>query len=161
MRMQQIIQVLAGKHIEQARALLSEYASSLDVSLSQQNFESELSNLPGEYSPPKGAFFIALENEQLVGCVAIRPLADDICELKRLYVRPRHRRKGIGTSLVQAAIDKANKIGYTRLRLGTLRTLKEALSIYRFLEFSEILPYKPTQFSDAVFMELLLHGTQA
>lgn len=154
--MRQIIQVVSGAHVELARALFIEYASSLNVSLSYQNFESELANLPGEYSPPKGALLIALENDQSAGCVALRKLTEDTCELKRLYVRPSLRRKGLGKSLVQSAIDQARRSGYVRLRLGTLPTMREALSLYRSLDFRQIKPYKLTPLRSAVFMELQL-----
>jgi ribosomal protein S18 acetylase RimI-like enzyme len=150
------MQVVSGEDVELARALLLEYASSLNASLSYQNFESELSSLPGEYSPPKGALLIALENDQLAGCVALRRLTEDKCELKRLYVRPDLRRKGLGKSLVQSAIDQGREIGYVHLRLGTLSTMKEALSLYRSLGFREIKPYKVTPLRSAVFMELRL-----
>ncbi|HKM75689.1 MAG TPA: GNAT family N-acetyltransferase [Candidatus Bathyarchaeia archaeon] len=121
-----------------------------------QDFESELRNLPGEYAPPAGALMLAFEEEQVAGCVALRRIMDDTCEMKRLYIRPVFRRKGLGRRLVIAVIEEARRIGYVRIRLDTLPTMNEAISLYRSLGFRKIEPYRHNPIEGACFMELRL-----
>jgi ribosomal protein S18 acetylase RimI-like enzyme len=136
------------------RTLFLEYASSLGFDSCFEDFESELQNLPGEYAPPAGALMLAFEKEQAAGCIALRRINDDTCEMKRLYVRPAFRGKGFGRQLTIAVTEKARKIGYTRIRLNTLPTLKEAISLYRSLGFKEIKPYTHNHVEGSHFMEL-------
>src|SRR6266480_968377 len=94
-----LIQAVTSEHLDQTRELFIEYASSLDFDLAFQDFEQEMLDLPGEYSAPKGRLFLALDTDddrQIYGCIALRKLNEDICEMKRMYVRPPFRGKGIG-----------------------------------------------------------------
>src|SRR5215207_11509827 len=106
--------------IEHARTLFQEYAAGLGISLCFQNFDRELANLPGDYAPPDGRLLLAMEDDQLAGCIAMRKLEPGVCEMKRLFLRPAYRGKGLGTILVEAIIDEALNIGYTHMRLDTL-----------------------------------------
>jgi ribosomal protein S18 acetylase RimI-like enzyme len=151
-----IIKVLTPKQVEGVRTLFLEYASSLGFSLRFQEFESELRTLPGEYAPPVGALMLAVEEEQLIGCVALRKITHDTCEMKRLYIRPAFRGKGSGRRLAIAVIEEARRIGYARIRLDTVATMKEAISLYRSLGFKEIEPYRYNPIEGASFMELVL-----
>jgi len=151
-----IIMVLTAKQVEGARTLFLEYASSLGFSLHFQEFESELRSLPGEYAPPVGALMLAVEEEQLIGCVALRKITDDTCEMKRLYVRPAFRGKGIGRRLAIAVTEEARRIEYARIRLDTVASMREAISLYRSLGFKEIEPYRYNPIEGASFMELVL-----
>lgn len=144
------------KHLSHVRELFTEYAASLGFDLCFQNFDKELAKLPGEYAPPNGCLIIAIDGTQVVGCVALRKLVNDICEMKRLYVRPVFRGKGIGRELVKAIIDEAKKIGYTHMRLDTVPVMKEAIALYRSMGFYEIEPYRYNPIEGAVFMELTL-----
>ena len=92
--MKQIFQATSGEHINAARTLFEEYAASLGFSLCFQNFDSELTNLPGDYAPPGGRLLLAVEDDQLAGCIALRKLSDRVCEMKRLFVRPAYRAAG-------------------------------------------------------------------
>ena len=149
-------QVHSQEELRQVKLLFSEYASSLDFDLSFQNFDNELANLPGEYSLPSGAILLAYYEGSAAGCVAMRRLAEDVCEMKRLYVRPAFRGKKIGKALSVAIIDEARKRGYSRMRLDTVPSMKEAIQLYRSLGFKETYPYRYNPRAGAMFLELIL-----
>ena len=136
--------------------LFKEYACSLDFDLCFQNFDKELAELPGEYAPPDGRLIVAINETKVVGCVALRKIINGICEMKRLYVRPAYRSKGIGRELVRAIIGEAEKIGYTQMRLDTVPAMKEAIGLYRSTGFYEIEPYRNNPVEGAMFLELAL-----
>jgi len=136
--------------------LFKEYACSLDFDLCFQNFDKELAELPGEYAPPDGRLIVAINETKVVGCVALRKIIDGICEMKRLYVRPAYRGKGIGRELVRAIIGEAEKICYTHMRLDTVPAMKEAIGLYRSTGFYEIEPYRNNPVEGAMFLELTL-----
>lgn len=142
------------EHVELARSLFREYADSLGVDLCFQDFENELANLPGDYAPPGGRLYLAYENDKPAGCVALRKIADDICEMKRLYVRPLYRGQGIGRRLVLELVKNAREIGYVRMRLDTLPSMKRALELYRAMGFKPIDPYRNNPVPGAMFLEL-------
>ncbi len=139
-----------------ARTLFVEYADWLGVDLCFQGFQQELDGLPGDYAPPDGRLLLAIDGDRAVGCVAIRKLGDGICEMKRLYVKSAYRGQGLGRRLAEAVIAEAKAIGYRKMRLDSLTSLKEAAGLYRSLRFVEIPPYRYNPLPDAVFMELLL-----
>ena len=152
-----IIQVTTTAHVEMARRLFSEYASSLDIDLDFQGFDDELATLPGQYAPPSGALLLALEGEAAVGCVALRPIEPPrVGELKRLYVAPAGRGKGIGLALTEAIIQAARASGYERLRLDTLPTMDAAQRMYERLGFRDIAPYRYNPVDSARYLELEL-----
>jgi putative acetyltransferase len=142
--------------IAEARRLFKEYEASLDVDLRYQGFEEELAGLPGAYAPPRGRLLLAVDDSSPAGCVALRPLADDVCEMKRLYVRPGARGKRVGRLLAEAVIREAGSIGYSRMRLDTLPSMKDAQALYRALGFLEIAPYYASPVAGTRFMELAL-----
>lgn len=154
--MLKIDSVKTPQHIEIARALFREYADSLGFDLSFQNFEKELSELPGEYSPPGGRLFLAFENGRPAGCIALRRISDNDCEMKRFYVCPLFRGGGVGKRLATLAISDAREMGYKRMLLDTVPSMKRALSLYRALGFKPIPPYRENPVPGASFMELIL-----
>lgn len=158
--MLKIEQAQTDHDIQQVRELFSEYAAGLGVDLSFQQFEQELATLPGAYAPPAGRLFLASHNGQLAGCCALRPLAADIGELKRLYVRPQFRGHNIGRALVEASLEAARQIGYERLRLDTLPAMQEARALYAALGFKEIPPYRHNPIPGTAFLELSLSPTE-
>jgi putative acetyltransferase len=143
--------------IDQARELLLEYAQSLGFSLCFQNFDKELASLPGDYAPPEGRLLLAQYQGQFAGCVALHKLEDDICEMKRLYLRPQFRGKGLGRVLADRIIAEAREIGYRCMRLDTVEpVMKDAVAMYRRIGFREIAPYCANPIAGALHMELLL-----
>jgi putative acetyltransferase len=152
-----IIAASTPEQVEQVRALFLEYADSLGFSLCFQSFDQELAELPGKYAPPEGRLLLALQGERLAGCVAMRKLEGDICEMKRLYVRPDFRGTGAGRALAQRIIAEAKAAGYRRMRLDTIAgKMDRAIALYRVLGFREIPPYGIHPISGTLFMELTL-----
>jgi carbonic anhydrase len=123
------------------RKLFREYQEWLGVDLCFQGFDEELATLPGSYAPPTGVIFIAIEDNEAVGCVGIRPRMDNEAELKRLYVRPGHQGRGIGKQLFHTAMTRAKRIGYTSIVLDTLPAMQTAKSLYVAYGFKEIPAY--------------------
>jgi putative acetyltransferase len=123
------------------RALFREYHQWLGVDLCFQGFEEELATLPGKYAPPQGAIFLAVENAEIVGCVAIRPFTEQQAELKRLYLRSAYQGQGIGKQLFHKAMSRAESIGYQSIVLDTLPTMQTAISLYQGYGFREIEGY--------------------
>ena len=138
------------------RSLFQEYADSLDFELDFQDFREELATLPGKYAPPLGAILVAKEDGETVGCVAVRPLGEEICEMKRLYVKPLHRGKRIGRDLALAIIDEAKRLGYKAMRLDTVVEMREASALYRALGFQPIDAYCYNPLPGAMYFELKL-----
>lgn len=139
--------------LDDARALFRAYADSLGVDLGFQHFERELVGLPGDYVPPRGALLVAYVDGAPAGCVAVRPLEHDSCEMKRLYVQPAFRGTGLGRTLATAAIDAARRAGYTRMRLDTLPSMGEAIRLYAAMGFEEIAPYRFNPVPGARYLE--------
>jgi GNAT superfamily N-acetyltransferase len=139
-----------------ARQLIEEYAASLNIDLSFQNFAHELEHLASEYAAPAGAFLLAEENGVYVGCVGLRQFSDGVGEIKRLYVIPAARGRGVGRVLAKGIVAAAKQLGYTRLLLDTLHSMKEAQSLYGSLGFKPIAAYRFNPVPGTDFLELEL-----
>jgi putative acetyltransferase len=144
------------EQIEQIRQLFLEYARSLGFDLCFQDFQTELDNLPGEYSAPDGSLHIAHFNNVPAACVAMRRFGNDACEMKRLYVKPQFRKLGIGRKLAERVIADARKAGYERMLLDTIGTMTEAIALYKSLGFAEIESYRFNPLEGARYFELKL-----
>jgi ribosomal protein S18 acetylase RimI-like enzyme len=139
--------------------LFKAYALSLPIDLSYQDFESELAGLPGKYAPPAGELLLARdESNSPLGCVALRPLLIGVCEMKRLYVAPQGRGRGIGKALMIAVINEARKKGYREMRLDTLPSMATAQAMYRGAGFEPMEPYYATAIAGTLFLRLRLQG---
>ena len=148
--------VTTPDEIEILRTLFLEYEASLGIDLSFQQFDEEVSSLPGDYAPPDGFLFLAFSDDEPAGCSAVRKISDGICELKRMYVRPAFRRLGIGKVLASEAIKTARHSGYRLMRLDTLPGMTQAITLYRSLGFISIPPYRFNPIPGTLFMELKL-----
>jgi ribosomal protein S18 acetylase RimI-like enzyme len=141
---------------EEVRALFREYAAWLDFDLCFQDFERELAELPGEYASPRGTVLLAWGGGAVAGGVALRPLEEGICEMKRLYLRSGFRGRGLGRRLAEEVIAEARRLGYTRMRLDTLATMTEANTLYDTLGFRDIEPYRHNPIPGARYREVAL-----
>jgi ribosomal protein S18 acetylase RimI-like enzyme len=150
----EIAQAVTLEQIVDACTLFREYERSLGIDLCFQGFEQELAGLPGAYAPPRGRLLLAADGDTLAGCVALRPLDGVACEMKRLYVRPAFRGRRAGHRLAERVIAEARAIGYARMRLDTLPSMKEAIALYGALGFVAIAPYCANPVPGALFLEL-------
>jgi len=147
----------SSAQIAQARELFLEYAQSLGFSLCFQNFDQELAGLPGDYASPEGRLLLAECGGSLAGCVALHKIEAGICEMKRLYLRPQFRGRGLGRILAEKIIAEARQMGYRRMRLDTVGpVMKDAVAMYRKLGFKEIAAYRPNPMAGTIYMELEL-----
>lgn len=156
-----MIQADTAEHMAIVREFLLEYAGWLEFNLCFQGFDEELRTLPGKYAAPPGRLLLAFWDERPAGIGALRPLSEDgVCEMKRLYVRPEFRGKGIARALAEKLIDEACRIGYKCMRLDTVPgKMDAAIALYRDLGFQETKPYYGTPVESTLFMELRLRCT--
>ena len=142
------------RHLDLLRGLFRAYAASIGVSLDFQDFDAELEGLPGDYAPPRGRLLLAWQEGEAIGCVALRPLEPEVCEMKRLYVGPASRASGLGRRLAVRICEEARAAGYSRMRLDTLSTMTAALGLYESLGFRPIPAYYFNPIPGAVYLEL-------
>jgi putative acetyltransferase len=155
-----ILEAATPAEIEQVRSLFREYeaewAEAIGERLCFQRFDDEVIGLPGKYLAPAGRLLLAEADGQPVGCVGMRPLDDGACEMKRLYVRPGHRGRGIGVDLVARVMELARGAGYRRMRLDTVPEMTRAIRLYRSMGFEPIGPYWDNRVAKAVYFEATL-----
>ncbi|HVE48004.1 MAG TPA: GNAT family N-acetyltransferase [Casimicrobiaceae bacterium] len=150
------------REVALARALFEEYAAWLNEDLCFQGFAEELATLPGSYTPPRGRLLLASAGEDVIGCIALRPLSDAthdddstlVGEVKRLYVKPSARGRGIARDLATRLIDDARAIGYRTLKLDTLERMHAALTLYESLGFTRCTPYYHNPLGSPVYLSL-------
>jgi ribosomal protein S18 acetylase RimI-like enzyme len=148
----QIRKALIPDEVPVLRELFEEYAASLGVPLDFQGFEGEVADLPGRYAAPGGALWLAIGGGRAVGCVGLRPLGAELCEIKRLYVQPSFRGTGLGRRLAETVLAEAGRIGYRQVYLDTLPSMGGAIALYRSLGFTEIAPYCDNPVPGALFL---------
>lgn len=152
-----IIPVATPETLAPLRALFLEYAESLSYHICFESFQTELDQLPGVYGPPAGRLFLALVEGQPAGCVALKQIEPAIGELKRLYVRPAFRGRGLGRRLAQTILSEARALGYRAIRLDTLPSMNAARALYRSLGFKPLAQGRPAAGADKpIDMELPL-----
>lgn len=164
--MPHVVDATSPELLEEARALFREYRDAYPNDrdfqgyLAIQGFDAEIAALPGAYAPPRGRLLVARVDEPgatvSAGCVALLPLDDDRCEMKRMYVRPGHRRASVGRVLAGAIVEHARAIGYRRMLLDTLPQMKEAIALYRSIGFRDTARYRYNPVEESLFFELIL-----
>ncbi len=147
---------LAYDELDNVRQLFKEYTESLDVDLSFQKYDEEISGLPGKYARPDGRLYVIYYKEHLAGCVALRKIDAQSCEFKRLFVRPLFRGKKLGYILMEKVIEDARQIGYQTGYLDTLSMLKSAIAVYEKLGFENIPPYYDNPLKNVVYYRIKL-----
>lgn len=153
----ELVPVENGPDVEEIRTLFLEYAQSLDFNLCFQSFDEELAALPGKYAPPDGRLILCRSQGAAAGCIALKPLENGFCEMKRLFVRPAFRGRGIALKLATRIIAEAREAGYSAMRLDTIAgKMAPAIALYRRLGFREIPPYYDNPIPNAAYFELQL-----
>jgi GNAT superfamily N-acetyltransferase len=142
------------EHLATTRTLFHEYADTVGVDLAFQGFAAEVADLPGKYAPPAGRLLLAWQRTEAVGCICLRPLVGNTCEMKRLYVRPQARGEQLGRRLAERICAEARAAGYSRICLDTLPSMASAQRIYESLGFKPIEPYVFNPVEGAQFLAL-------
>lgn len=156
-----IIYAKSDKQIDAVRELFQEYESFLGLNLDFQDFERELASLPGKYTQPDGALFLAVNHGQAIGCGALRRFGEigkNVCEMKRLFVRQEARGQGTGRKLALKIIEEAVHLGYSSMVLDTLERLNSAMKLYESMGFVTIQPYYDNPLSGVVYLKKELQG---
>jgi GNAT superfamily N-acetyltransferase len=151
-----VVDCIGHPLVPAAREMFVEYQQELGVDLCFQDFEQELSRLPGKYAPPRGALILFEIDGYLAACGAMRDIDEGNVELKRIYVRPEARGTGLGKLMTETLVDRAKLIGYGAVRCDTLRRLGPANALYQALGFVEIQPYNFNPEIDVVYLEMKL-----
>lgn len=158
-----VVPARSAQDLECTAQLFAAYAESLGLDLSFQDFDAELKSLPGKYAPPTGEVLLARDNTgTAVGCVAVRPLSPpDCCEMKRLYILPTRRGLGVGKKLLHEILDIAASLGYSEIKLDTLPSMSQAISLYESVGFAPTKPYYKTPLTGTVFLARRLETSSA
>lgn len=144
----------AYNHIDEIKELFAEYTDMLGIDLTFQDYEKEIDTLPAKYALPKGRLYIALYDNAPVGCIALRPVDEKYCEMKRLFVKPPFRGLKIGKLLIDTVIAEAKRMQYEYMVLDTLTSLDRALFLYKSLGFCEFEPYYHNPIQGVVYLRL-------
>jgi putative acetyltransferase len=139
-------------------AYAAEFADAIAETLCFQGFEAEVAGLPGRYAPPSGSLLLAMAGDEPAGCVAMRDLGNGTSEMKRLYVAPEFRGRGLGRRLVTEILRRAEEAGYARMVLDTVPEMADAIALYRSFGFAETPPYWDSPVEQTVYMARSLAG---
>jgi putative acetyltransferase len=154
--MKEVLPATSDSDILAVRQLFEEYAASLPIDLGFQHFDRELASLPGDYAPPRGALFVSRAEGVAAGCIGLRPFSDSVGEIKRLYVIPAFRGRGLARALVAEVVAAARRIGYTNLVLDTLGSMHSAIALYQSLGFVRTEAYYANPLPDVLYFRASL-----
>ena len=138
--------------VPEVRVMLKEYVDWIGLDLAFQEIDAELDCLPGDYAPPLGALLVASDGTLLVGMIGLRPIDDRICEMKRLFVRPEARGRGLARQLIDSILAEARRLKYQEIRLDTLPMMGDAQNLYVAMGFADIEAYYDTPIAGTRFM---------
>lgn len=160
--------ISAYGHVQEVGQLFTEYTEMLiaeDLSFKEyldiQNYDEELDHLDEKYGQPFGRLYLAYYDEELAGCIGLKKIDENNCEMKRLYVRSGFRGKHIGSRLIEQIIEDAKRIGYSHMWLDTLPFLESAIHLYREYGFYETDSYNDSPMSTSIYMKLDLMNSLA
>ena len=148
--------IIVARTTEQYQAavtLFKEYAQGLGIDLQFQQFDQELLVIPTRYGPPQGELWLIQDGDQWVGCAALKQLDEHTCELKRMYIQPTYRGRGLADQLMEQALTTGRDLGYQIMKLDSLRRLTPALKLYQRFGFRETVPYNYNPETDVVYFE--------
>jgi len=154
--MREYILAKTGEEYKAAASLFKEYAEWLNIDLGFQKFSEELMQLKDMYGPPFGGIILAKDENDFVGCIAVRKTTATTAELKRMYVKPTNQQSGIGKQLLEEALALAKRYGYKKIQLDTLSNMKPAINLYKKNGFYEIPAYYHNPEKTAVYFEKIL-----
>lgn len=154
--MTELKEAISGPDYQIATDLFKEYASQIGVDLQFQNFNTELENIATQYSRPEGVLIIVYDNQLPLGCFGVRKLDNEICELKRMYLRNEARGRGLGKQLLTKSMQLGKELGYEKMRLDTLPSMQTAIGLYKKIGFYEIPPYRYNPIEGTKYMEIKL-----
>ncbi len=152
--MPHIVRATKPHHWIQARRLIERYAAELEFDLDFQDFENEIESLPRQYGAPLGCLLLACVEDEPMGCVALRSMGEEVCEMKRLYVCSQGRGTGLGKNLAEELVRIARDLGYRSMRLDTVPSMRSARSLYASMGFRIIAPYRYNPVVGAQYLEL-------
>lgn len=148
----------SDQDFEKCKDIIIEYLDTLGIDLSYMNLQHEFAEMKQMYGGNNGTFFYALDETQIIGCVGIRRVENEIAELKRLYVRDNYRGYKVGVTLLENALKSAKNLGYKKIRLDVIPTLQIAKELYISFGFYEIEPYFNNPVKGTTYMEKNLQG---
>ncbi len=150
-----ITEASEAAHYGAAFGLFKEYMASLDFDLGFQNIDHELTILPTMYGPPRGILFLVKADGEFVGCAALRPIENaTTCELKRMFLRPDYRGRGIGKAIVEKSLERARQLGYKTMKLDTIGyKMPWAVGLYQSYGFRETAPYNHNPHAGVKYFE--------
>lgn len=152
-----ILEAQNKQHFQVGASLFREYADAIAVDLCFQGFEKELKELHLQYARPVGCLFLAKSIEgEFVGCTAIRNIDGTAAELKRMYVRPSARGKGLGFLLLKRALQVAEELQYEKIRLDTMPFMENAIKMYEKVGFYQIQAYRHNPHDEVRYYEKIL-----
>ena len=152
----QIYEAIKPQQLSDIEKLLEDYGKLRNHDEALGNYLHELNNLPGEYSAPEGCLLIAYNKNKPAGCVAYKKIGEEICEMKRLYVKDEFRGKKIGEELVLELINIARENKYRLMRLDTHPWMNAAQNLYQKFGFKEVERYNNNPTEGIRFFEMKL-----